>query len=328
MKIAFAIIQGLLVVASAYFSVDIMYQKILPDRFEIPSPNAQGRSEAGESKPDKGGRMIRGRYDTIIKRNLFNVDLEADKGKTGGPDPEAVPVEKLEPTELKLSLWGTVTGGDPVYAVIEDKKTREQSLYEVGDRVQEATVKRIMRHGVVLNYRGKDQILEMEDQTVSAPPPPFKGANSKSAPVPPVIGKVSQEEPESEELSSLMKEVKIRPHFSDGEPDGLMVYGIRPDSVFRQIGLRNGDVIKNINGTSIVSAEDALHLYSEIKESESAKVTLLRRGKEQEIEYQMKDGQYVVNSLSDENPESIRDEAGKENAGEKDANDADNKGEK
>jgi general secretion pathway protein C len=70
-----------------------------------------------------------------------------------------------------------------------------------------------------------------------------------------------------------------------------MVYGIRPNSIFRQMGLRNGDIIKEINGTPIVSAEDASILFSEVKAADTARVTLQRRGKAKELVYQIKDGE-------------------------------------
>ena len=90
-----------------------------------------------------------------------------------------------------------------------------------------------------------------------------------------------------------MRQVKFRPHFTEGEPDGLMVYGIRPNSVFRQMGLRNGDIIKGINGTSILSAEDASSLFREIEGADNAKVTLFRRGQVKELIYQAKDGKFL-----------------------------------
>lgn len=323
MKIVFAIIHGILVVAGAYIGVDIMYKKMLPDRVDLLVQETDLRSADRENRPDNTSRMTRNRFNAIVSRNIFNVEREAEKQNPAGQDSDETSIEKLEPTELKLVLWGTVTGGDPVYAVIEDKKKREQALYEVGDRVQEATVKKIMRHGVVLHYNGKDQILEMEDPTGS----PSRAAvrpTPKSVPVPPVLNRVFQEGPGSDELAALMREVKIRPHFSEGEADGLMVYGIRPNSVFRQIGLRNGDVIKDVNGTSIVTVEDALNLYTEIKEADNAKITLLRRGKEQEITYHMQDGQYVLSASSDQEEGSGEDVRENENADGKDANDADN----
>ena len=71
-------------------------------------------------------------YNIITQRNLFKVEVEK-KESSGNHQAENIEPEKLEATSLKLVLWGTVTGGSKVYAVIEDKKLRQQSLYEIGD---------------------------------------------------------------------------------------------------------------------------------------------------------------------------------------------------
>lgn len=307
MKLVFTIINTVLVVLTAYLCAGLMYRVILPENFDLPAIDpAQGLFQ------DSGSREIVPVLDRqhpvkIVSRNLFKVLIE--KKQEGQKESESVDPQDLELTRLKLVLWGTVTGGNQVYAVIEDKKQRQQALYEVGETVQGAKVKKILRRSVVLNYQGKDQRLEMETEKknvrsgskkskINRP----KALKPKAALAPP------PEEPGSEDIASLMKQVKMRPHFYQGEPDGLMVYGIRPNSVFRQIGLRNGDIIKDINGTTIVAVEDAMNLYTEVSEADSAKITLLRRGREKEIMYHVKNGQYVIGTLSEHDAQNTGDE--------------------
>ena len=72
-------------------------------------------------------------------------------------------VEGLQQTNLKLKLWGTVTGNkEEAYAVIEESGKRQQNLYRVGDSIQNATVKLILREKIVLSVNGKDEILDIE----------------------------------------------------------------------------------------------------------------------------------------------------------------------
>jgi general secretion pathway protein C len=55
------------------------------------------------------------------------------------------------------------------YAVIEDKKATGQNLYRVGDRVQDALIKMILREGVVLDVGGgKDEILQIEEMAAAS----------------------------------------------------------------------------------------------------------------------------------------------------------------
>ncbi|MDX2439443.1 MAG: type II secretion system protein GspC [Desulfobacterales bacterium] len=297
MKYVFTLINMFLVVTIAYFCVEIIYKNVLPENF-MPD----GKYSLGTISNDTGPRKAestlgKNQYDSIVKRNIFNAEIEEKIESSDNQEAENQEPEKLEVTTLKLVLWGTVTGEGQVYAVIEDKKVRQQALYEVGDSVQGAKVKKILRHEVILNHGGKDQVLEMEtdNKSVSAHRKPPKKISSNT-----IFGNRANMDDPSDDINTLMKQVKMRPHFLEGEPDGLMVYGIRPNSVFRQIGLRNGDIIKDINGTQILSGEDASNLYAEIQEAENAKLTVFRRGKIKELFYQVKNGRYSIAASPEE----------------------------
>jgi general secretion pathway protein C len=82
-----------------------------------------------------------------------------------------------------------------------------------------------------------------------------------------------------------MKQVRIRPHFTNGEPDGLRLTGIRPDSIFYRMGLKSGDVITGVDGNDIVPVDDALKLYQSLQSSENVKLQLKRMGRSKTLEY-------------------------------------------
>ena len=71
--------------------------------------------------------------------------------------------ETLKNTDLKLRLWGTITGSSiSAYAIIEDTTTRKQKLYKKSDEIQNATVIMILREKVVLRVGDHLEILEIE----------------------------------------------------------------------------------------------------------------------------------------------------------------------
>jgi len=290
MKTVFTSINILLIAAMAYLSVGMLYKNVMPESFLLSDEHLPNEITDNTSlEPVKPG-LSKNQYDVIVTRNLFKVDIEEKEETFQKEETEDQEPEKLEVTNLKLVLWGTVTGDSDVYAVIEDKKVRQQSLYQVGDSIQEAIVKKILRHEVILTYQGKDQVLEMETDRKSVSKSglgrPVKKTNFNAA----AVKKTMINNPQ-DDIGAIMKQVKFRPHFTAGEPDGLMVYGIRPNSVFRKMGLRNGDIIKDINGTQIVSAEDASSLFSEVEDADDARVTLFRRGKVKELFYKVKEDQ-------------------------------------
>ena len=92
-----------------------------------------------------------------------------------------------------------------------------------------------------------------------------------------------------EDVSKLMTQVKITPKMGeDGQQEGLAMSNIKPNSIFRRMGLRNGDVLKSVDGQSIQSVDDALKLYDQLKSADKVSVQIMRRGAERTIEYNIR----------------------------------------
>ena len=134
-------INVLLITAGVYFAVSAFYTISTAWL----GPNEMPQSHSGKvAFKQQDDQPPLSRYRAITRRNLFNTspDMEAPA--------QALNVDDLRKTDLNLKLWGTVTGQDRrAYAVIEDTKTRQQDLYRIGDSVQNATVKLILRQKVV-----------------------------------------------------------------------------------------------------------------------------------------------------------------------------------
>ena len=84
-----------------------------------------------------------------------------------------------------------------------------------------------------------------------------------------------------------MDQATIRPHIEDGRPAGISITGIRPNAIFRKMRLRNGDVIKGVNGRPIESVEDAISVFEDLTSSSEIKVDIKRRGRNQTLDYKI-----------------------------------------
>jgi general secretion pathway protein C len=231
-------------------------------------------------------------YNPIVDRDLFDTKATVEVA------PKTVDVEALEQTSLQLKLWGTVTGPpEEAYAVIEEGGKREQNLFRIGDAIQNATVKLILREKVILNVDGKDEVLAIE-KTVGKGKGPGRRVPGRSvagrpaAKAPVSVQKItlrrSQIDSAIQDVSQLMNQVNIRPHFYQGRPDGMMLSRIKPNSLFMRMGLRNGDVITGVNGNDITSVDDALGFYENLKSTDNVKLNLKRGGRQRTIEYNIK----------------------------------------
>jgi general secretion pathway protein C len=291
-----ALINMILLTTGAYLGVGYFYQvvglRVVSPQNAVMDPSIDAFNQAMVDRPLNY-------YSPILERDLF----KTQKAPQTPVAKENVALENLEETSLKLKLWGTVSG-DPerAYAVIEDTQKREQNLFRVGDSIQSAQVKMILREKVVLTVAGKDEVLAMEkvEQGPGSGRPGFAARSSMqvsptselNTDAPVRAQRISLRRDmindAMQDVTKLMTEIAVRPHMEDGQAAGLALTNIKPNSVFRRMGLRNGDVLVGVGGQEIRSVDDALQLYESLKSSDDVAVQLKRRGQERTINYNIR----------------------------------------
>lgn len=259
-----------------YLSVDIFYKAVSMQLLggNVPSTITEkpaGHMTAPKPSPDT--------YTPIAERNLFGSASAASTAEV------QINVEELEPTKLDLELIGTVSGtGDFDYAVIEEKKKRKQGLFKAGDTVADATIIKILKGKVILRIGGKDEVLLMKD-TYAGQVKPATGSTGKGQPGGSIQVSKGDIDHAFQNMNDLLAQVRVRPYFSGGKPDGFMVNRIKSGSLFEKMGLKNGDVIRGFNGEPLQSADKMLGLYSTMKSGSEVTLNIKRRGKEEELRY-------------------------------------------
>lgn len=290
----FSIANILLITAGIYLCVNAFYT-LVTARLDYRVVSTPTRPSQDATPLVKQSQPPMADYKRIVARNIFNSSTEA----AAAPLPaKKVDIEKLKETDLKLKLWGTVTGQNgQTYAVIEDTKVREQNLYRAGDSIQKAIVKLILREKVVLSVDDRDEILAMEEimgrQRGSRPPIRSSSSSASTAPAKMPVSRYprkitlqgEQIEKALENLGDLMEQATFRPHVEDGQPAGITISGIKPNAIFRKMRLRNGDIITGINDSSIQSVEDAVKVFEDLSSGSSIKLQIKRRGREQTLDY-------------------------------------------
>ena len=227
-------------------------------------------------------------YRNITDRNIFKSTDTGDKAKE---KQEIIDVKTLEHTSLKISLVGTVVGDRKnTFAVIKEKNKKKQELYREGDTIQGALIKDIFRGKIVLRVGDRDEILTIEGDRASrtekqTPGPKPSATVEKEGTV--VVSK-SDVEDSFKNVHELLSQVRVRPHFRDGRPDGLAISSIKAGSFFAKLGLRNGDVVQGVDGKSIKSPDDVLDIYTKLKSASQVELQIRRRGKSKKINYEFR----------------------------------------
>lgn len=262
-----------------YIGIDVFY-RVVSSQLKL----VDTKQIIMQQVPDAGdyNKLSLGGLKYITDRNIFGSIVDVPKKEK----PEEI--ETLEPTSLKLALIGTVTGNKQnAFAVIEETDKRKQGLYKIGDSINHAIVKTILREKVVLRVGDKDEILTMKEPTSSKPAkrhpiqlPPGKGQK--------ITIKRSDLQMSLKDINKLLAQVRIRPHFKDGEPDGLAITRIKADSIFAKFGLRNGDIVQAINNNPIHSPDEVISLYEKLKSGTRVSLQINRKGILKTINYEFR----------------------------------------
>jgi general secretion pathway protein C len=236
----------------------------------------------------------------IVDRNLFHSSVIAASVAAPVPDDE-----QLEETELPLKLWGTIASDNAelAWASIEEIATKTSSAFRVGDQIQNATVIGIERRRVVLLENGNRRALTLDDDTVSssarAPRVASSTARARERPSRRTTSRTTRtsrrdrlrqkqfaaevqsevEQQDVKDLSSnpaaLYSQARILPKVDqDGQVEGLEISAIKPGSVFEEAGIREGEVITEIDGVPISDLGKSTQIMSALTGQGTVDLTL------------------------------------------------------
>lgn len=85
----------------------------------------------------------------------------------------------------------------------------------------------------------------------------------------------------------LAKQARVVPSRKDGKTRGYKLYGIRRGTLPKLLGLKNGDMITEINGESLTSIDKVMGLYTKLRRASRLEVEIVRRGKSMTKEIQI-----------------------------------------
>lgn len=231
-------------------------------------------SQAAASKPsaitsDKN-------WDLLLERRPF--------GTLGKITPNTPTQAAPPPSPLMLSLIGTfITQGQEPYAIIEDKKKQSQEMFLIDQSVfDQAVLKKIMKDRVEVERNGKLETLMLDELGGGG------GEESVSAESDEFVVSEAELDKGLENLPLLLTQARAVPYFKDGRSIGLRLFAIKTGSLYEKVGLKNGDILKSINGNSLGDISQALKLFEQLKQERSINLVLERDKQDREFKYSIR----------------------------------------
>ena len=89
-------------------------------------------------------------------------------------------------------------------------------------------------------------------------------------------------------FNKIWKDISINEVFKNSKINGFKVTRIRSNSVFSKLGLRQGDILKEVNNIELKSYNDAFKIYKKINKINNLHIKVLRNNQEVELDYEIK----------------------------------------
>ena len=240
------------------------------DAADVPTGMASAASSAG------GGADVA----AIAANHVFG---EADASDEAVPEPVQSDTEALADTRKNLVLKGTIASNIPEFSVaVIEVDNATQKVYAIGDSLGSgAKLHEVHPSRVVLNENGALTNLRIPtDFPVSRATATRRdtGTTRQSA-----SNNRSIQSVVSQNLSGLTEVIRPTPYIVNGEQVGYRVYPGRNRQQFAALGLRPGDLIKDIDGQSLTDPTQAVQVFETLGTAEQVTLTVERNGEPQSI---------------------------------------------
>lgn len=268
---------------------------------EIFAPaSAASRGNISVVKATDGAEISLDNYSAIIEQNIFS-DRNSSSGKnTSRRSNNAGGIMQLAGKELGLALSGTICGSPSVSrAVIKDLTTNELGLYRQGDTVADARIETIGEDAVILLHNGQRKLLNISTShsgkkevggarlAPSTKNRQISQTNPFTWPDSAVGAGSATTSDKSGDGESVLNKAVIEPYIVDGEMEGVRITGIEDKGISKALGLKNGDIIRKVNGHRLTNKQKAYHIFKKASSQPHLDIELLRGNKTKKLSFPM-----------------------------------------
>lgn len=232
------------------------------------------------------------RFRPIFERNLFGARTEAPACNMDAP--------RRSPLMDRYELVGTVVAADAAEsrAVIRPRGADGDARTLVpGSIVDDARVTRIEPRRILVDARGAVEALafDLDTSTESVADPRASPVPAPTPDVPVTRAADGAYEIDGETFrrlgadpAPLMRDARFVPDGNRPGADGWRIFAVKPGSLFAQLGLVDGDVVRAVGSTRLAGLDATLAGLTALREAHAFEVTVERGHVERTLRYRVR----------------------------------------
>jgi general secretion pathway protein C len=311
------------IAAGVYIGADLFWA-IMGGRMEVSSRVPPLAQSATAEAPEKRAFQ---QYAVIQERNLFGARGRPANPAPKPPTPAAPPAKPAAALKLVGTVVGGPDHTYAVIEDLSSKRQDLYRLGDLvrEAKLVEITRNRVVldnrgRREEMLSFEKVEPAAPPPEPAATSPEPAARQPLPPRRPPPPQQGPENapeqQDQPNQEEesaevevqrlsdnmwrinredlgeqmenLGQFMKESRLTPHFSGGQADGFMISSLPKNSLLERMGLRNGDILKGINGQRFSSMEEVLQIYQQLQSQPTLQLEIERGRRPETLTYEVR----------------------------------------
>ncbi|MFQ5735878.1 MAG: hypothetical protein ACE5GY_03330 [Thermodesulfobacteriota bacterium] len=203
-----------------------------------------------------------------------------------------------------MRLIGTFVGKKS-YVVIEKKGKGAEKTFRVGESVFGVGVLReVRRNSAVISVGAMDFTIAMpkEDAVgVRAAPQAVKAGPAAAGSAAPRFDRSVRKTGRNswaidrkaithalDNIGQVLSDARMKPVVSNGVVQGFVLDEVVPRGIFDIIGLKNGDILKRVNGFALTTPEKAVQVLTGLRGETEIAIDIVRGGKKIKLQYDIR----------------------------------------
>jgi type II secretion system protein C len=250
--------------------------------------SAAGNENTVTVEPERTPEALVQDYSVIVENDVFKSSASSEVNKSLLADNTAGTTYSGE-EELSIALLGTVAGSPEISrAIIKDLKTNVLNIYKTGDTIVSASVESIEKDGIVLLHEGQRKkidlhIKESEKQEAVIPEITMAKNTTQQFEAQPAAKSNPTFTDKLRYAASMIPKANIEPHIIDGQVEGLRITDLEDIKGAEDLGLKNGDVIRAVNGQRLDSKQKAYQISRKVRSQTAMNIELMRDNRTKEF---------------------------------------------
>ncbi len=210
--------------------------------------------------------------------------------------PEKQTVQFLDPLAVTLKGIMTFSGNDSKNrAVLEDNATKDERLYKVGDKIEDAQLIRIFSNKIMfIRSNGQQEVLYLREKDALTDPS-YMGVYGWADVIERVNESLFAVNPELfitrvQNLGQFIDMLDLTTAYKKGDSAGCRIGHLEDNSLGNALGLQQGDIIISVNDIPATTTSHRFKIYKALVSHDThdtIKVVLRRNNMHLNIEYKL-----------------------------------------